>query len=982
MHCTLPTGRRPSSHGCRRRRGRRACSGRETVGVIIDGFSHQVPDTDPEETAEWLDSFDAVVEAGGRPRARFLLMKLLERARASQVGFPATVSSPYINSIPPDEEPWFPGDEYLERRIRAYIRWNAAVMVTRANMRDAGIGGHLSTYASSASLYEVGFNHFFRGKDNGTAGDQVYFQGHASPGIYARAYVEGRLDDEQLDNFRFEVGGNGLSSYPHPRLMPAWWEFPTVSMGLGPLTAIYQARFNHYLLNRQLADTTQSRVWCFVGDGEFDEPETRAALSLAARERLDNLTFVVNCNLQRLDGPVRGNGKIIQELEALLRGCGWNVIKVIWGGRWDELLARDVDGVLLNKMNTTLDGDFQTFATASGAYIRENFFGPDPRLRKMVEHLSDAELQTLPRGGHDYRKLYAAYKAATEQVGAPTAILAKTIKGWTLGPEIEGRNATHQIKKMTKGQLRALRDRLYLQDEIPDEALDAEQPPYYRPPAGSPAHEYLTARSRALGGHLPNRVVRARGALGLPAPLPEAFAEFQTGSRGQAVSTTMAFARLLRNLLRDPGIGKHIVPIVPDEGRTFGLDGLFAEVKIYAPEGQLYTPVDAGLLLSYAEERSGQILEEGITEAGGMGSFQAAGTAYATWSLPMIPIYLFYSMFGFQRVGDLIWQSADARARGFLIGCTAGRTTMSGEGLQHEDGHSHLLASVVPTVHAYDPAFAYEMATIIEHGIHDMFGPSAEDCVYYLTLYNENYPMPAIPVPEGDEATQAAAAATIRDGILRGIYRFAGPASASAAGAGAVAAGAGAVAAGAGAGAALAGESGGVGDESGDGGRSATILFSGTLWQAAMQARDMLSSDWGVAAEAWSVTSYKALREDALEVERWNRLHPGSAPRVPYVTRALQEARGPIVAVTDFLKAIPDQIARFVAAPFTPLGTDGFGRSDTRAALRSHFEVDAAQIVIAVLSGLASAGQAKASEVAAAIEKYGVDAEAPDPRIA
>ena len=953
--------------------------GARLLGVIIDGFSHQVPDTDPEETAEWLDSFDAVVEAGGRPRARFLLMKLLERARASQVGFPATVSSPYINSIPPDEEPWFPGDEYLERRIRAYIRWNAAVMVTRANMRDAGIGGHLSTYASSASLYEVGFNHFFRGKDNGTAGDQVYFQGHASPGIYARAYVEGRLDDEQLDNFRFEVGGNGLSSYPHPRLMPAWWEFPTVSMGLGPLTAIYQARFNHYLLNRQLADTTQSRVWCFVGDGEFDEPETRAALSLAARERLDNLTFVVNCNLQRLDGPVRGNGKIIQELEALLRGCGWNVIKVIWGGRWDELLARDVDGVLLNKMNTTLDGDFQTFATASGAYIREHFFGPDPRLRKMVEHLSDAELQTLPRGGHDYRKLYAAYKAATEQVGAPTAILAKTIKGWTLGPEIEGRNATHQIKKMTKGQLRALRDRLYLQDEIPDEALDAEQPPYYRPPAGSPAHEYLTARSRALGGHLPNRVVRARGALGLPAPLPEAFAEFQTGSRGQAVSTTMAFARLLRNLLRDPGIGKHIVPIVPDEGRTFGLDGLFAEVKIYAPEGQLYTPVDAGLLLSYAEERSGQILEEGITEAGGMGSFQAAGTAYATWSLPMIPIYLFYSMFGFQRVGDLIWQSADARARGFLIGCTAGRTTMSGEGLQHEDGHSHLLASVVPTVHAYDPAFAYEMATIIEHGIHDMFGPSAEDCVYYLTLYNENYPMPAIPVPEGDEATQAAAAATIRDGILRGIYRFAGPASASAAGAGAVAAGAGP---GAGAGAALAGESGGVGDESGDGGRSATILFSGTLWQAAMQARDMLSSDWGVAAEAWSVTSYKALREDALEVERWNRLHPGSAPRVPYVTRALQEARGPIVAVTDFLKAIPDQIARFVAAPFTPLGTDGFGRSDTRAALRSHFEVDAAQIVIAVLSGLASAGQAKASEVAAAIEKYGVDAEAPDPRIA
>ena len=925
--------------------------------MIIDGFSHQMPDTDPEETAEWLDSFDAVVEAGGRQRARFLLLKLLERARASQVGFPATVSSPYINSISPDEEPWFPGDEYLERRIRAYIRWNAAVMVTRANIRDAGIGGHLSTYASSASLYEVGFNHFFRGKDNGTAGDQVFFQGHASPGIYARAYVEGRLENEQLDNFRFEVAGNGLASYPHPRLMPGWWEFPTVSMGLGPLTAIYQARFNRYLLNREITDTAASRVWCFVGDGEFDEPETRAALSLAARERLDNLTFVVNCNLQRLDGPVRGNGKIIQELEALLRGCGWNVIKVIWGGRWDELLARDVDGVLLNKMNTTLDGDFQTFATESGAYIRENFFGPDPRLRKMVEHLSDTELQTLPRGGHDYRKLYAAYKAATEQVGAPTAILAKTIKGWTLGPEIEGRNATHQIKKMTKGQLRALRDRLYLQDEIPDEALDADQPPYYRPPAESPAHEYLTARSRALGGHLPNRVVRGRGLVALPTPLPGAFAEFQTGSRGQAVSTTMAFARLLRNLLRDPGIGRHIVPIVPDEGRTFGLDGLFAEVKIYSPEGQLYTAVDAGLLLSYSEDRSGQILEEGITEAGGMASFQAAGTSYATWSVPMVPIYLFYSMFGFQRVGDLIWQSADARARGFLVGCTAGRTTLSGEGLQHEDGHSHLLASVVPTVHAYDPAFAYEMATIVERGIHHMFGPDAEDCTYYLTLYNENYPMPALPVPEGDEATQEAAAATIRDGILRGIYRFAGPA--------------------AGDGAA------GAGDGGGDGGvRSATILFSGTAWQAAMQARELLIADWGVAAEAWSVTSYKSLREDGLEVERWNRLHPGSAPRVPYVTRALQGARGPIVAVTDFLKAVPDQIARFVAAPFTPLGTDGFGRSDTRAALRGHFEIDAAHIVVAVLSGLAAAGDAKSSEVAAAIEKYGVDSEAPDPRVA
>ena len=952
--------------------------------MIIDGFSYQLPDIDPEETAEWMDSFDAVVEAGGRPRAQFLLMKLLEQARANQVGFPSTVSSPYINSIPARSEPWFPGDEDLERKIRRYIRWNAAVMVTRANTRDPGIGGHLSTFASSASLYEVGFNHFFRGKANGTAGDQVFFQGHASPGIYARAYVEGRLEDAALDNYRFEVGGKGLSSYPHPRLMPDWWEFPTVSMGLGPLTAIYQARFNRYLVHRELADTTQSRVWSFVGDGEFDEPETRAALGLAARERLDNLTFVVNCNLQRLDGPVRGNGKIIQELEALLRGCGWNVIKVIWGRRWDELLARDVDGVLLHKMNTTLDGDSQTLATESGAYIREHFFGPDPRLRKLVEHLSDAELQTLPRGGHDYRKLYAAYKAATEHIGAPTAILAKTIKGWTLGPEIESRNATHQIKKMTKDQLRVLRDRLHLHEEIPDDALDADAPPYYRPPVGSPVHEYLTARSRALGGHLPNRVVRGRGLLGLPAPEPATFAEFALGSRGQPVSTTMAFARLLRNLLRDPGIGKYVVPIVPDEGRTFGLDALFSEVKIYAPEGQLYTAVDAGLLLSYSEDRTGQILEEGITEAGAMASFQAAGTSYATWSMPMLPIYLFYSMFGFQRVGDLIWQAADARARGFLMGCTAGRTTMNGEGLQHEDGHSLLLASVVPTVHAYDPAFAYEMAAIVERGIDHMFGPQAEDCIYYLTLYNENYPMPALPVPQGDEALQAEAAASLREGILRGIYRYAGPAGTAGEAWGEAADEASGETEGEARGE-TAGEAQGEteGEARGEAqaaGRPATILFSGPAWRAAMQARELLASDWGVAAEAWSVTSYKALREDGLEVERWNRLHPESAPRVPYITRVLEDARGPIVAVTDYLKAVPDQVARFVRVPFTVLGTDGFGRSDTRAALRRHFEVDAAHIVVAVLAELAAAGEGKPDEVAAAIEKYGIDPEAIDPR--
>ncbi|MGH9303629.1 MAG: pyruvate dehydrogenase (acetyl-transferring), homodimeric type, partial [Acidimicrobiales bacterium] len=734
--------------------------------MIFDGYSHQVPDIDPQETGEWLDSFDAILERHGKVRARFLLMKLLERARAEQIGFPATVSTPYVNTIPADEEPWFPGDEYLERRIRAYIRWNAAVMVTRANTKENGIGGHLSTYAASASLYEVGFNHFFHGKANGQPGDQVYFQGHASPGIYARAFVEGRLDEEELDNFRFEVGGNGLSSYPHPRLMPEFWEYPTVSMGLGPLAAIYQARFNRYLLHRELVDTSASRVWCFVGDGEMDEPESLAGLRLASREQLDNLVFVVNCNLQRLDGPVRGNGKIIQELEALFRGCGWNVIKVIWGRRWDDLLARDVDGVLVNQMNTTPDGDFQTFATQSGAYIREHFFGPDPRLRRMVEHLTDAELQQLPRGGHDYRKLYAAYKMATEQSGAPTAILAKTIKGWTLGPEIEARNATHQIKKMTHEQLVVLRDRLYLNDEISDGALAADHAPYYRPPAGSPEREYLEARLAAQGGSLPHRAVRGRGRSGLAEIAGAAFEEFYAGSRNQAVSTTMAFARLVRNLLRDPGVGRYVVPIIPDEGRTFGFDALFSEVKIYASEGQRYTPVDAGLLLSYAEDRAGQILEEGITEAGAMASFQAAATAYATWSAPMLPIYLFYSMFGFQRIGDLIWQAGDARARGILAGCTAGRTTMSGEGLQHEDGHSLLLASAYPHVRAYDPAFAYEMAIIVEHAAKHLTGPDAEDCLWYLTLYNENYVMPALPEDAGERER-------VHEGVIKGCYRFA-----------------------------------------------------------------------------------------------------------------------------------------------------------------------------------------------------------------
>ncbi len=913
--------------------------------VLFDGMSHQLPDIDSEETTEWLDSFDSVVDSRGRVRARFLLMKLLERARAKQVDFPSTVSTPYVNTIPRDQEPWFPGDEYIERRIRAYIRWNAAVMVSRANYRSEGIGGHLATYASSAALYEVGFNHFFRGKSDGGFGDMVFFQGHASPGIYARAYVEGRLTEQQLDHFRQEVGGNGLPSYPHPRLLPDFWEFPTVSMGLGPLCAIYQAHVNRYLLHRELVDTSKSRVWAFLGDGELDEVESIGALGVAGREHLDNLIFIVNCNLQRLDGPVRGNGKIIQEAEAMFRGAGWNVIKVIWGSKWDELLAADVDGVLLDKMNTTPDGEFQKYATESGAYIREHFFGPDPRLRKLVERLSDAELQALPRGGHDYRKLYAAYKLATEQVGMPTVILAKTIKGWTLGPQIEARNATHQIKKMSKEQLRALRDRLYLEDEVPDEALEQEVPPYYSPPEGSPAHEYLEARRKVLAGPLPTRTVRPKPE---HAPEEKVFSDLLGGSGKQAVSTTMAFTRLLRNLVRDQNVGRFVAPIVPDEARTFGLEPLIAEAKIYAPEGQLYTPVDADLILRYAEDKNGQVLQEGITEAGAMASFIAMATAYATWSRPMLPVYLFYSMFGFQRTGDLAWLLGDIRGRGILAGCTAGRTTLQGEGLQHDDGHSPLLASVNPACRIYDPAFAYEIAVILEEAVSKILGPEPEDRFWYLTLYNENYEMP--PIPDDREGQP------VRDGILRGIYRFAGPA--------------------------LETEQRKARGRNGRQ-RRASLLFSGPMWQAAIEAREMLASDWGVSCDAWSATSYSELRSDALSAERWNRLHPGEAQRDPYVTQALcceaKDETAPVVAVSDYLRSVPDQIARWVSRPWVSLGTDGFGRSDTRASLRRFFEVDAAHIVVATLAALAQQGDAKTDEVSDAINRYGVDPGSGDP---
>jgi len=895
--------------------------------MFLDGFVHGLPDIDQAETQEWLDSLDAVIDTNGRSRARYLLARLMEQARDKGVDVPSLVTTDYINTIPPEEEPWFPGDEYLERRIRAAIRWNAMAMVDRANHRFDGLGGHLSTFASAAALYDVGFNHFFRGKSDGGAGDQIYVQGHAAPGIYARAFLEGRLTEDHLDRFRREVFGGGLPSYPHPRRLPDFWEFPTVSMGLGPLNSVAQARFNRYLLHHEIADTSAAKVWAFVGDGEMDEPESTAGLSLAAREHLDNLIFVVNCNLQRLDGPVRGNGKVIQELEAIFRGAGWNVIKVIWGRGWDELLMRDVDGVLVNKMNTTVDGEFQKYTVESGAYIREHFFGPDPRLRQLVEHLSDEDLERLPRGGHDYKKLYSAYKVAVEHKGSPTVILAKTVKGWTLGEGLEGRNATHQIKKLDTDALKKFRDRLYL--EIPDSELDDGDPPYYHPGKDTPEYEYLMARRRALDGPVPERVVRRKP---MELPARDDYADFLagTGKKVQA-STTTAFARLLRNLLRDPAIGKRVVPIIPDEARTFGLDALFREVKIYAPMGQSYEPVDAALLLSYTEARDGRILEEGITEAGSMASCTAAGTAYATWGEPMIPFFIFYSMFGFQRVGDLIWSFGDQRGRGFLLGATAGRTTLTGEGLQHCDGQSQLLASTVPNCRAYDPAFAYEVAVIIREGIERMYGDAPEDVFYYLTLYNENYRMPAM--PEG-----------VEDGIVRGLYRY----------------------------------------RSAPGSRKhrAQILASGTAMLAALDAQQMLYDEHDVAADVWSATSYKLLREDALSVERWNRLHPTESPRVSYISECLADADGPLVAVTDFMKAVPDQVSRFAPQPFVPLGTDGYGFSDTRAALRRHFEVDAPNVTVAVLDGLNRTGDVKDEAVAEAIRRYDLDPERPDPRMA
>ena len=897
---------------------------------MYDVFRDQLPDPYPDETAEWLNALNDVLEHQGRARARYLLHRIFYLAQQRQVGIPSMVQTDYINTISPEQEPYFPCDERLEQSIRRIIRWNAAVMVLRANKLHIGIGGHLATYASAAGLYEVGFNHFFRGKDHPAGGDQIFFQGHAAPGIYARAYLEGRISEDQLDHFRREAIEPGLSSYPHPRLMPSFWEFPTVSMGLTGINAIYQARFNRYLQHRGIKDTSGQRVWAFLGDGEMDEPESAGPLHLAAQEGLDNLIFVVNCNLQRLDGPVRGNGKIIQELESLFRGAGWQVIKVIWGREWDDLLARDAEGVLVNKMNTTLDGEFQSYSVEAGSsYIRERFFGPDPRLRRMVEHLTDDDLWRLRRGGHDYRKVYAAYKVATEVRDAPTVILAKTVKGWALGPEFEARNATHQIKKMTEEELRSFAERL--QVEIPPSKIAGGEVPFFHPGVDSDEVVYIRDRRKALGGFVPERRVRK---VSVTVPDGKVFEGFDSGTRerGQEVSTTMAFVRLLRDLMRDKEFGRHVVPIIPDEARTFGMESLFKDFKIYAPQGQRYEPVDAHMLLSYTEARTGQILEEGITEAGSMASTTAAGTAYATHGLPMVPFFLFYSMFGFQRIGDLIWAFGDARGRGFLLGCTAGRTTLNGEGLQHEDGHSHLLAASVPNCATYDPAFAYETAVIVADGLRRMLGSGrpAEDVFYYLTLYNENYVMP--PKPPGSD-----------EGILAGIHRVS-PA----------------------------------GEERR---HRAQLLGSGSILATqVLRAQQLLAADHDVAADVWSVTSYKLLREEALEAERWNRLHPGEAPRVPFVTRALEGAEGPVIATSDWVKAVPDLIARFVPGRYEVLGTDGFGRSDTRENLRRHFEIDAEHIVVATLAALAEAGDVKPEQVAEAIGRYGIDVERPNPR--
>ena len=882
-------------------------------------------DLDAVELREWLDSLDYVMQAGGPDKVERLLRQLRIHAQRDGVTLPYRANTPYINTINVEQQPPFPGSTEVERRIKSLVRWNAMAMVVRANRLESGIGGHISTYASAATLYEVGLNHFFRGRNENHQGDVVYFQGHASPGMYARAFLEGRLPVEKLENFRRELKpGGGLSSYPHPWLMPNFWEFPTVSMGLCPIMAIYQARFNRYLEDRGLKQTNGYKVWAFLGDGETDEPEALGAISLASREKLDNLIFVINCNLQRLDGPVRGNGKIIDELEAVFRGAGWNVIKVLWGSDWDPLLAKDRDGTLVKRMGEVVDGDYQKYTVEPGEYLRKHFFGAYPQLLDMVKHLSDEQLQKLRLGGHDPKKVYAAYKAAVDHKGSPTVILARTIKGYGLGEAGEGRNITHQQKKLNEEEVRGFRSRF----GVPLSDEDVVEAPFYKLPDDNPDMIYLHQRRRDLGGYLPERSAAC-------SPLKwssgeEVFREFYEGTEGREASTTMAFVRMLSKMLRDKEIGKLIVPIVPDEARTFGMEALFRQVGIYSHVGQLYEPVDRDTLLYYREAKDGQILEEGITEAGSMCSFIAAGTTPATHGINTIPFFIFYSMFGFQRIGDLIWAAADCRARGFMLGGTAGRTTLAGEGLQHQDGNSHLLAYTVPSLLVYDPAFAYEIAAIIEEGIRRMYR-NQESVFYYLTVTNEPYAMP--PMPEG-----------AREGILKGMYKFKAAENTKAR-------------------------------------RQAQLLGSGAILNEALKAQKILEERYDVAADVWSVTSYKELYNEGHDAERWSMLHPTAAPRVPYVTSCLASTQGVIVAATDYVKALPDSIARWCPRPMVSLGTDGFGRSDSRGALRNFFEVDARFIVLAALAGLARDKKVRPEVVEKAIKDLDIDPNKANPRI-
>jgi len=877
-------------------------------------------DSDPEETAEWQESLDAVVAAHGRERARDIMMSLLKRSKDLQLGVPMVPTTDYINTIAPENEPEFPGDEEIERKYRAWLLWNAAIMVHRAQRPGIGVGGHISTYASSAALYEVGHNHFFHGHDNPGGADQVFYQGHASPGMYARAYLEGRINEAQLDGFRQEKSKapNGLSSYPHPHLMPDFWEFPTVSMGLGPLNAIWQAETNRYLTNRGIKDVSDSHVWAFLGDGEMDEVESRGALQWAANHNLDNLTFVINCNLQRLDGPVRGNGKIIQELESFFRGAGWNVIKVIWGREWDELLAKDTEGALVNLMNQTPDGDYQTYKAENGAFVREHFFGRDPRVAEMVKDYTDDQVWKLKRGGHDYRKVYAAFKSATDHKGQPTVILAKTIKGYGLGPSFEGRNATHQMKKLTLENLKDFRDAMQI--PVTDAVLEENpyQPPFYHPGENDPAIQYLLERRRALGGFVPERRSRYTQ---LTLPDDSAYEVARRGSGKQEIATTMAFARLLKDLLRSKDFGHRIVPIIPDEARTFGMDAYFPTAKIYNPNGMHYMSVDRDQLLAYKESEQGQILHVGINEAGAFSAFTAVGSSYSTHGEPLIPVYVFYSMFGFQRTGDGMWAAGDQMARGFIMGATAGRTTLTGEGLQHADGHSPLLASTNPSVVSYDPAYGYELGHIVKAGLERMYGGQHPhpDVMYYITIYNEPLVQPE--EPEGLDL----------EGLLKGIYLL---------------------------------------RRSDAGGPRAQLLASGVAVPWILEAQELLARDWGVAADVWSVTSWTELRRDGLAADEWNFLHPNVGGLMPYVTQKLTGAEGPFIAVSDYMHAVPDQIRKYVPGDFATLGADDYGFSDTRAAARRFFKIDGPSVVVRTLEALARQGRLDPSLAQQAIDRY------------